>query len=86
MKVNSIDLDGDDLPKSVTVTMSVEEAALIAKIMGRMRYSSSLTSSIYNGLGVVFNQFYDSGYDGVYLAEDAAIRKMNLTLNVEDLP
>lgn len=71
-------------PKKITVEMSLDEAAFIAKFVGKMNYERAdevfqgagsdkdLHGEIYNCLvGELFNRFYDSGVEGYIRGDNA---------------
>ncbi len=73
MKVRNIALDDDSMPETVTVEMTVDEAALIVAMMapvaprdvtnacGDIRWGNTL-NDVHDGLmGGLFNRFWDSG-------------------------
>lgn len=77
MRVREIALDRDDedIPASVMVTMSHDEALFIAKHLGGMNgyqqdaviaNGSTVGSGIYDCLSGFFNRFYDEGVDGAW--------------------
>lgn len=61
------------LPSEITVTMSLEEAATIAKVFGgfndkALRDKGLPRTNIYNDLcDNVFNRYWEDGLDGVKL-------------------
>lgn len=71
--VKQIDLDNDGSPEFITVRLCVEEAAYIAKIVGRhsdvtandvMDNGAAANGALYNALtGEFFNRFWDGGVD-----------------------
>lgn len=73
MKVLSIDLDDTELPNAITVTMTRDEAVVLARMTGghSIRTASAqfgdrgkCTESIYDALvGAVFNRFWEDGVD-----------------------
>ena len=65
MKIKSIELDGNELPHSVTLTMSLSEAILIAEFVGNLTPSTAASTSIWNALdGTLFNRFWEEGFRG----------------------
>ena len=59
----SPDLDGEAVPETVTVKMTVKEALWLAIVAGEQR-GVSPHSGIYNCLtGDVFNRYWDDGVD-----------------------
>lgn len=78
MKVKNITLDEEENPAVVTVELSADEAAFIARLTGSLSPHDVITAmgedprwfnasaEVYNGLvGSVFNRFYDDGIDAV---------------------
>lgn len=77
MKLRSVDLNDDEDPAAITVTMSVDEAALIYSYTGRTAplYVSLATHDDKWGVandeiadclaGSFFNRFYENGADEV---------------------
>lgn len=75
MKIRQIALDEEENPESVTVQMSLPEAAFIAKIIGvtngadrdkMVRNGAKLGSEVYDALtGSLFNRFYHGGVEDV---------------------
>lgn len=73
MKVKQISLDDEELPETVTVELTHDEAVFLAVFLGRlngeqeeevMKGGSEIGSGIYHGLaGGVFNRFYENGVD-----------------------
>lgn len=84
MKVRTIELGADEMPESVTVTMTVDEAALMYAFVGRVapktvtdatndtRWGNALYDIAEALSGSFFNRFWDDG------ANDVAPR-LNLT-------
>lgn len=77
MKVKQLVLDENQEPETILFEMTVEEAAYISKLTGRMndaesnklmRGGGSLNSSVYDGCCEVFNRYYEAGVDD-YLKE-----------------
>jgi len=76
VKVKRIDLDDEEMPESVTLELTHDEAVFLAVCLGRLngeqeeeilKGGSVLGSALYHGLaGGVFNRFYEDG------VEDAA--------------
>lgn len=65
MEINNIKFRQDDeigaIPETVSVTMSIEEAAWIAKLAGKTR-GGGVCSSIYSALvGDVFDRYWEEG-------------------------
>lgn len=57
-------LSEEQFPSTVTVEMGVREAALIAKLFGRMRHAESQGATAYECLvGDVFDRYWDDGVD-----------------------
>lgn len=55
--------EGDVMPSTINVTMTIEEALWIAKVAGQQR-GESPHSGIYDCLtGDVFNRYWDDGLD-----------------------
>lgn len=70
MKVKQINLGDDDYPEQVTVEMTLDEAALVARLVGKEAPPSAESSNIYRALSrSVFNTFWENGIDGVGLEE-----------------
>lgn len=72
MKVTRIDLDDDEMPSAISVTLTSDEAGYLAVVLGRRNGivseadlvgGSPLNSEIYNGLTGVFHRFYEDGMD-----------------------
>ena len=71
MRVTNIGLDGEELPETITVELSRDEAIVLGKITGKYSFSeaqanfgerAACTGDIYDALvGVVFNRFWDDG-------------------------
>ncbi|MGX1129876.1 uncharacterized protein (AIM24 family) [Streptomyces glaucescens] len=78
MKVKRIDLDDEEMPESVTVELTHDEAVYLAVMLGKqngaeaeqvMRGGGKLGGAIYDGLtGSLFNRFYEDGVDGAAAA------------------
>lgn len=78
MKVKRIDLDDEEVPETVTVELTHDEAVFLALFLGKqkgaeeeavMRGGSRLGGEIYEGLtGGVFNRFYDDGVNDAAVA------------------
>jgi hypothetical protein len=76
--IKVLELDEAENPEFVTVRMSVQEAAFMAKVTGQQSTNdaeavfpggSDPSHSVYNALvGSVFNRFWDGGVDD-YLAD-----------------
>ena len=74
MKLRTIEYDDSENPSVVTVDMTIQDAAFVAKITGGMsanaanaviRDGALSASSIYDCLvGLVFNPYWDEGIDG----------------------
>lgn len=75
MKVCRIELGEDEMPVKVVVELSTEEAAFIARAIGKhtettgdaiMPGGGDLVLEVYNGLtGAFFNRFWDGGVGDV---------------------
>jgi hypothetical protein len=76
MKVQALKLDDDLLPTTVTVEMTIQEAALFARMTGSLSPATVTTAlgaswaevneEVYEGLAHgVFNRYWDDGVDGV---------------------
>jgi len=73
MKIRSVDFDDEGEPEKVRVELTTAEAALVAKLVGRlnhtegeevMRGGGEAVVSLYEGLvGCYFNVYYDGGVD-----------------------
>ncbi|WP_454328115.1 hypothetical protein [Streptomyces glaucescens] len=73
-----IDLDDEEMPESVTVELTHDEAVYLAVMLGKqngaeaeqvMRGGGKLGGAIYDGLtGSLFNRFYEDGVDGAAAA------------------
>lgn len=62
MKITNIALDGDEKPKTVTVTMSIAEAAEITIWSGDVTPTKPVTSGIYDALADgVFTRYWEDG-------------------------
>lgn len=58
----SIELGEDGLPTEATVRISVEEAAVIVKIFGKITPATPTTSAILRGFGEsLFDRFWEDG-------------------------
>lgn len=78
MKVKRIDLDDEEMPETVLVELTHDEAVFLAVLLGRLRGNqeeailkggSALGGGVYDGLaGGVFNRFYEDGVDGAVRA------------------
>lgn len=76
MKLNSIKMNKKGTaPKTVTVTMTIDEAGAIAEVFGGFspvkfsqqfpNFDSDISGEIYDCLiGDVFNRFWDAGVNG----------------------
>lgn len=74
MKVKRIDLDDEEMPATVTVEMTHDEAVYVALMIDRqsgsaaeevIRGGNELSTSVYEGLAFgVFNRFYQDGVAG----------------------
>lgn len=81
MKVKRIDLDDEEMPETVVVELTHDEAVFLAVLLGQLRGNqeekilrgaSALVGDIYDGLaGGVFNRFYEDGVDGAVQAARA---------------
>lgn len=78
MKIKTIEYDEDELPETVTVRMSVAEAAFLSKTVGKQTHAAAEeimadggthSSNIYNAMCLIFNTHWFSGIDG-YLRGD----------------
>lgn len=66
MKVLTIEFGEDGLPAGVSVRLSVEEAAVIVQIFGRITPATPTTSSILRGFGgSLLDRFWEDGEDDV---------------------
>jgi alpha-D-ribose 1-methylphosphonate 5-triphosphate diphosphatase PhnM len=61
MKVRSIELDEQDLPERITVTMTIQEAVLIGSHVGSVTPTTEATHGVYDALSSVFNAFWEDG-------------------------
>jgi hypothetical protein len=71
MLIRTLEFDEDEQPESLTVQMSIREAAYLAKVTGKhssdtanavMRGGSEANTLVYNALtGAVFNRYWDGG-------------------------
>lgn len=71
MKIRAIALDDDELPATITVEMTVDEAGLLAAHLGNTRPKDrndeiagfgAVGSDIYEALaGSIFNRYYEDG-------------------------
>ena len=59
----SIDDEGDSLPATVTVTMTIEEAIWIAEVSGRQQGESPHNGIFHCLNGGVFNRYWEDGVD-----------------------
>ncbi|WP_045562970.1 hypothetical protein [Streptomyces sp. FxanaA7] len=74
MKVKRIGLNDEEMPESVLVELSHDEAAYLALLIGKqsgkdaeqtVTGGSSLSTAVYEGLTFgVFNRFYEDGIEG----------------------
>ena len=74
MKVKRIDLDDDEVPASVTVELTHDEAVYLAVLTGKQNAVSAEEvlrgGAVHNGAvyeclsGGLFNRFYEDGVDG----------------------
>jgi hypothetical protein len=75
MKVRALTLDDDSMPTTVTVEMTIQEAALFARMTGSLSAVTITTAlgaswaevneDVYEGLAHgVFNRYWDDGVDG----------------------
>lgn len=74
MKIRRIDLNDDEVPETITVELTHEEAVFLALFLGKqngieedavMTGGARLGGEIYDGLtGGVFNRFYEDGVKG----------------------
>ena len=77
MKVRSIDMGNDEMPESATVTMTLDEAALLYAFVGRVapkavtdaagdvRWGNALYDVAECLTGSFFNRFWDDGAEAV---------------------
>lgn len=71
MKLNKLTFDDDENPETVTVTMTVAEAAAIAAVFGKFNYYAlnrlgiSDDRGIYGCLSGLFNSWYEDGIHDV---------------------
>ena len=73
MKIRNIQLDDNELPETVTVEMTIGEAAFIAKVCGGLSRNTAIEQhgpigahhdDIYDSLtGGLFNRFWEDGID-----------------------
>ena len=71
MKVKRIDLDDEEMPETVLVELTHDEAVFVALLLGKQNGPSAeeilpggaaLNDAVYYGLtGGLFNRFYDDG-------------------------
>lgn len=71
MRVARVDFDENEDPTRVHAILSTAEAALVAKLVGKlshteaeelMRGGGEVSSSLYEGMtGAFFNRYYDGG-------------------------
>ena len=71
MKIRRIDLNDDEVPETITVELTHDEAVFLALFLGKqngteeeavMTGGARLGGEIYDGLtGGVFNRFYEDG-------------------------
>lgn len=75
MRIKNIELDTDEVPSVVTVVMTVQEAAFIARLSGRVTTSMDVfpdtpgaevaANTVDRALtGGLFNLFWEAGLDG----------------------
>jgi hypothetical protein len=73
MKLKGIKYNKKEGPETITVTMTLDEAAFITKATGKLNYdaanailpgSGPVVSEIWNCLVSVFNRHWDDGVDG----------------------
>lgn len=74
MKVKRIDLDDEEMPETVLVELTHDEAAYVALLLGKQNGNTAaeillggaaLNDAVYEGLtGGVFNRFYEDGVHG----------------------
>lgn len=75
MKIRNIALDADEVPETISVDMSVREAALIVRLIGSHSDTQladtqaggpATAGEIYGALtGAFFNRFWEDGVSGV---------------------
>lgn len=76
MRIVRIDLDGDEKPSELTVSMTVAEAATIATLTGQHTPVTDEISSVYYGLsGGFFNRFWEDGVAGAAADHGIALAK-----------
>lgn len=74
MKVKRIDLDDQEMPETIQVEMTHDEATFLASLLGKQNGHDAnavlpggdrLNTAVYEGLTFgVFNRFYEDGVDG----------------------
>lgn len=77
MRIQTVHLDDNELPNLITATLTLREAAMIAKAFGPLSSDSAreqgldweVTSTVYDKLTGVFNAFYEDGVDGYFKAD-----------------
>jgi hypothetical protein len=75
MRVDSITFDGDE-PATVTVTMTVAEAATVTKVFGRTVPTTEESSAVYHALtSMLFNAYWEDGVADVPTSLDAFLPK-----------
>jgi hypothetical protein len=77
MRVRAITMDDDSVPATVTVEMTVQEAAIVARLTGSLSPVAvtaglgdptwvNASAEVFNCLsGELFNRFWDGGVDDV---------------------
>lgn len=69
MKIHTINLDDEGMPTDIVATITVAEAAFLARILGKLNHPQGErygVSDAYDELvGNFFNRFYDGGVDDV---------------------
>jgi hypothetical protein len=72
MRITAITFDSNEMPATITATMSLAEAAALAQLTGRLNadrareagVNQKHTSSVYDALvGSVMNRFFEDGTD-----------------------
>jgi hypothetical protein len=77
VRIQTVHLDDNELPRLIDATLTMREAAMITKAFGRLSpnaareqgFDPEITSTVYDKLTGVFNAFYEDGVDG-YLKAD----------------
>jgi hypothetical protein len=61
-RISNIALDADEDPREVTVVLSINVAAWLARHVGKLNPSTEESSALYDCLvGSLFNRFYEDG-------------------------